>query len=363
LRPLGSLALLFLKLGTLAFGGPAAHIAMMREEVVVRRQWLADAEFLDLLAASNLIPGPSSTELAIHLGLRLGGWRGLVLAGVCFILPAALLVTAIASLYQRFHMLPQAEGILFGVKPVVVAIVLHALRSLAQASLRSLPSMVIAAAAFAMAAFGLNELAVLLVCGGAASLLKVRRPLSVIPLWGAGTASVVPVSLWGLFAIFLKVCATVFGSGYVLLAFLQSDLVQRLHWLSNKQLLDAVAVGQVTPGPVFTTATFIGYLLAGIPGAVIATIGIFLPGFLLVAVSGPLIPRLRASPPAAAFLDGVTAGSLSLIAWVLLLMGRTALIDPISIGIALVSFLALSRFSINPSYLVLAGALLGLFAG
>ena len=365
MRPFGPLALLFLKLGTLAFGGPAAHIAMMRQEVVERRQWLSDAEFLDLLGASNLIPGPSSTELAIHIGLRLCGWAGLMLAGVCFILPAAILVTFLAYLYQSFHALPQVEGIMFGVKPVVVAIILVALRALAQTSLRTLPSMAIAAVAFLMVALGMHELLVLLLCGGAAIAIKLSKTpqaalTSVIPLWGAVAAgSLIPVSLGGLFLIFLKVGATVFGSGYVLLAFLQSDLVQRLHWLTDKQLLDAVAVGQVTPGPVFTTATFIGYILGGIPGAVVATIGIFLPGFVLVAISGPLIPRLRASPLAGAFLDGVTAASIALIAWVLLTLGRAALVNPVAVGLALASFILLTRFKTNASWLVLGGGLVG----
>ncbi len=365
MRPFGPLAFLFLKLGTLAFGGPAAHIAMMRQEVVERRHWLSDAEFLDLLGVANLIPGPSSTELAIHIGLRLCGWAGLLLAGVCFILPAAVLVTFIAFLYQRFHALPQVEGIMFGVKPVVVAIILVALRALAQISLRTLPSLAIAAVALLMVALGMHELLVLLLCGGAAMAIKLSKTpkaalTSVIPPWGAGAAgSLIPVSLGGLFFIFLKIGATVFGSGYVLLAFLQSDLVQRLHWLTNKQLLDAVAVGQVTPGPVFTTATFIGYLLGGIPGALVATIGIFLPGFLLVAISGPLIPRLRASPLASGFLDGVTAASIALIAWVLLTLGRAALLNPFSAGIALASFILLTRFKTNASWLVLGGGAVG----
>jgi chromate transporter len=358
LPSLGSLAWLFLKLGTLAFGGPAAHIAMMRQEVVETRHWLTDAEFLDLLGAANLIPGPSSTELAIHIGYRLCGWRGLVLAGLCFICPAALLVGFIAWIYQTYGTMPQVASVMQGVKPVVVAIVLQALRGLAATSLRNLPMMAIAASAFLLSVFGMHPLLILLLSGAAALLLRTGTPsLSWIPFISGGAAA--SVSLLGVFGLFLKMGSVVFGSGYVLLAFLQSDLVDNLHWLTTKQLLDAVAIGQVTPGPVFTTATFIGFLLAGPQGAIAATIGIFLPGFILVALSGPLIPRIRKSPVAAAFLDGVNAASLALIAWVLVALGRASLTDPLTIGITVVSFVLLIRFRFNAALLILAAGILG----
>ncbi len=352
-----ALALLFLKLGTLAFGGPAAHIAMMRQEVVERRGWLTDAEFLDLLSASNLIPGPSSTELAIHIGYRLQGWRGLMLAGLCFIVPAALLVGLLGWVYQSYGALPQAISLMRGVTPVVVAIVLQAVRGLAASSLRSVPAMLIALGAFLLSAFGMHPVLVLLLSGATFVLLRTGGLAGWIPFLSGGAAST--VSLLGIFGVFLKMGSIVFGSGYVLLAFLQSDLVDRLHWLTTQQLLDAVAVGQVTPGPVFTTATFIGYLLAGWKGAVVATVGIFLPGFVLVAVSGPLVARVRKSAAAAAFLDGVNAASLALIAWVLVTLGRASLVDPVSVGVAVVSFVLLIRFRVNAAVLILGGGVLG----
>jgi chromate transporter len=363
----GSLALLFLKLGTLTFGGPAAHIAMMRQEVVERKKWLSEAEFLDLLGASNLIPGPSSTELAIHIGYKIFGRRGLLLAGLCFILPAAILVGLLAWIYQTYGALPQLASVMRGVKPVVVAIVLQALRGLAQSSLRTLAMMVIALFAFVLAAVGMHSLLILLLAGASVVMLRVSQPpvgavMSWLPFFGAsagGTAA--NFSLLTIFGVFLKIGAVVYGSGYVLLAFLQADLVDKRHWLTSQQLLDAVAVGQVTPGPVFTTATFIGYLLGGVKGALVATAGIFLPGFILVAISGPLIPRIRRSPVAAAFLDGVTVASIALIAWVLVVLGRAVLIDPISIGIAVASLALLIRFRVNAAWLIASGGLLGAF--
>jgi len=362
---LRDVALLFLKLGALGFGGPAAHIAMMRQEVVERRRWLSEAEFLDLLGAANLIPGPSSTELAIHIGFRQCGWPGLLLAGVCFILPAACMVTLIAWAYVRFHALPQVAGIMYGIKPVVVAIVLQALWSLCRASLKSWPLRALAMAATAMTAAGVHEIVTLLVCGALASAPRVRRPLlSLAPgVIAAGALAIgEPITLSRLFWVFAKIGSVVFGSGYVLLAFLQADFVERLHWLTSQQLLDAVAVGQVTPGPVFTTATFIGYLVAGVPGAAVATLAIFLPGFLLVALSGPLLPRIRRSVLASAFFDGVTAASIGLIAWVLYLLGKAALVDPLNVGIAIVAAALLFRYRANAVWLILAGGLLGALA-
>jgi chromate transporter len=360
---LRDVALLFLKLGTLGFGGPAAHIAMMRQEVVERRHWLTETEFLDLLGAANLIPGPSSTELAIHIGFRQCGWPGLLMAGACFILPAACMVTAIAWAYVRFHSLPQVAGLMYGIKPVVVAIVLQALCNLCRASLKTLPSQIAAVASVIMTSVGIQQIVTLLICGAALAAIRVPRSLSFwVPtaLLGSGLAISQPVTLNRLFWIFVKIGAIVFGSGYVLLAFLQADLVTRLHWLTATQLLDAVAVGQVTPGPVFTTATFIGFLVAGLPGAAVATLGIFLPGWILVAVSGPLLLRLRRSPMASAFLDGVTAASLGLIAWVLVLLTKAAVVDTLTVGIALLSVLSLFRYHLNTGWLVLAGGLLGL---
>lgn len=337
---------------------------MMRQEVVERRKWLRDADFLDLLGIANLIPGPSSTELALFIGHKLRGQRGLLVAGICFIFPAASLVLVLAWLYQTYGMLPAVAGILRGVKPVVVAIVLEALRGLAQTSLRSLSMTMVAAMAFILAAVGMHPLLILVLCGAIVVVTRLSQPpvrlaASLLPWLSASAPG--QVSLAGLFGVFLKLGGIVFGSGYVLLAFLQSDLVDNRHWLTSRQLLDAVAVGQVTPGPVFTTATFIGYLLGGVPGAVVATIGIFLPGFILTALGGIIVTRIRKSAVAGAFLDGVTVGSLALIAWVLVVLGRTTLTNPISLGIAVASFVLLVRFRANAALLVAGAGLLGAF--
>ena len=353
-RPsLGEVARYFLTLGTVAFGGPAAHIAMMEDQVVRRRGWLSREEFLDLLGAANLIPGPSSTELAIFIGFREAGWPGLIVAGVCFILPAFLIVTAFAWAYQRFGALPAMAGVLYGVKPVVIAVVIQALRNLGASALKTRWLAAVGAITVLAAAAGLTPLPVL-VLGGVLAALPRLTP--------TGRTTLLGLNLWPLFLVFLKVGALLFGSGYVLLAFLQADLVQHLGWLTERQLLDAIAVGQVTPGPVFTTATFIGYVLAGWPGAIVATVGIFLPSFVFVAVSGPLLPRVRRSPVAGAVLDGVTVASLALMAVVTFQLGRTALIDWLSVALLGVSLLLLLRFRVNSAWLVLGGAALGFLA-
>jgi chromate transporter len=329
-RPLAELAGLFLKLGTISFGGPAAHTALMEEEVVRRRKWLTAAEFLDLVGATNLIPGPNSTELAIHIGHRRAGWPGLIVAGACFILPAMLIVSVIAWAYVRFGTLPEASALLYGVKPVIIAIVVQALWNLGKSAMKT--KLLAAAGIIAATAcfFGVNELLVLFGCGFVLLAIRAadkKKPVAVggfAPFFAnlpgtstavaASVAVAAPFSLNLMFFFFLKVGAVLFGSGYVLLAFLRADLVERWHWLTESQLLDAIAVGQFTPGPVFTTATFIGYLLSGPTGALVATLGIFLPAFIFVALSAPLIPRLRASPLAGAFLDGVNVASLALMA-------------------------------------------------
>lgn len=384
---LGELAYLFLKLGTLAFGGPAAHIAMMEDEVVRRRQWLTREEFLDYLGATNVIPGPNSTELAIHIGLARRGWRGLLVAGVCFIVPAAVIVAALARAYVRYGRLPEVQGILYGIKPVVIAVVLQALWGLSRSAVKSRWLAALGFVAVASVALGANELVVL---GGAAAIalasvfIKRRstRPTTSVGasalsariatpiLKGGGvaigaagvTAVAIPFSLVTLFLVFLKIGAVLFGSGYVLLAFLRADLVQRLGWLTERQLLDAVAVGQVTPGPVFTTATFIGYLLGRGPGAIAATVGIFLPSFVFVAISGPLVPRIRRSPLASAALDGVNVASLALMAVVTVQLARAALVDPPAILLGITSAFLLLRFRINSAWLVMAGAAMGLLS-
>jgi len=348
---IGQLAWLFLRLGATAFGGPAAHIAMMEDEVVRRRQWLTHEELLDLIAACNLIPGPNSTELAIHIGHRKAGWPGLLVAGACFILPAALIVGAIAWAYVQWGALPEVGAVLYGVKPVIIAIVAQAIGRLGRTAVKSWALGAIAVVAIAATVAGVNELVVLLGAG----LLGASR------IAGARTAAVAPVvPLVKLFAVFAKIGAVLFGSGYVLLAFLRSDLVDRLHWLSESQLLDAVTVGQITPGPVFTTATFIGYLLGGGRGAVVATAGIFLPAFVFVAISGPLVPRIRKSRVAGAFLDGVVVASLALMAVVAVQLGHAAIIDPWTIAILVISMVVLQLTKLSSLVLIVGGAAVGL---
>ena len=398
--PLRELAALFLRLGVTAFGGPAAHIAMMRDEVVERRGWLSDKEFLDLVAATNLIPGPNSTELAIHLGYRRGGLAGLALAGVCFILPAALIVGCIAWGYARYGTTPQVGWLMYGIGPVVIAIVVQALVKLGQAALSRWVHAPVGAAALVAALAGVNELAVL-AAGGAIGLALAMRPsgpgssaavlawLTALPAalahllrvaaaaatqagatagaaaggLAVATGGAVPFTLSGLTLFFLKVGSVLFGSGYVLLAFLRADLVERWGWLTDQQLIDAITVGQVTPGPVFTTATFIGYLLGGWAGAALATAAIFAPGFFFVAVTQPLIPRLRASRALGGCLDGVVAASLGLMAAVTWQLTRAAVVDLPTVLIAATAAAALFRWRPNSTWLILGGAAAGWLLG
>lgn len=388
----GELARLFLRLGFTAFGGPAAHIALMKEEVVVRRRWLTEAEFLDLLGATNLIPGPNSTEMAIHIGFLRGRWIGLLLAGVCFILPAALIVCAFAWVYVRFGALPQVAGLLYAVKPVVVAVVVQAIWGLVKPAIKNQILGVLGAGALVLALLGVDELLLLFGAGALAGTVRWAtterksvggwggiRPLLVMLLVAgamvvlptllthnlpvatpnASRVQGVPFGLGPLFLFFLKVGAVLYGSGYVLLAFLRDGLVSRWHWLTEAQLLDAVAVGQVTPGPVFTTATFIGFVLGGPQGALLATLGIFLPSFVFVAVSGPLVPLIRRAPLAGAFLDGVNVAALALMIAVTWEIGRAALVDWITVALALVSAVLLVRFKVNSAWLILGAAVLG----
>ncbi|MGO9127615.1 MAG: chromate efflux transporter [Terriglobales bacterium] len=372
---LAELALVFLKLGTIAFGGPAAHIAMMQDEFVRKRQWITEADFLDRLGAANLIPGPSSTEVGIFIGHAKRGWAGLVVAGCCFIIPAAVMVALIAAAYVRYGSLPQVAGILYGIKAAVIAVILQALWTLAKTAARTSLLASVGVIAIVLSAIGVAPLIVIAIAGaasGAAFWFKRRKgaALLAIPLFGrlallSGATAVVaaPVSMLRLFLSFLKIGSVVFGSGYVLLAFLRAEFVNHLGWLTEKQLIDAVAVGQFTPGPVFTTATFIGYLVAGIPGAVVATVGIFLPGFVFVALSGRMLPKLRRSPLAGAILDGVVVGSLALMAVVAWQLGRAAIVDRITLAIMVVSAGLLLRFRINSAWIVGGAAVIGWMVG
>jgi chromate transporter len=369
---LGEVARLFLKLGIIGFGGPAAHIAMMRDEVVRRRRWVSDERFLDLLGMTNLVPGPNSTEMAIHLGYARAGWPGLVLGGSCFIVPAMLIVLALAWLYVRYGTAPAAISALYGVIPVILAIVAQAMWALARTAVKGPLLGALGLAALALSLAGFNELA-LLFGGGALVVLArlARRPrLDVAALaavvglpgiaLGQGMVAAAPVSLPTLALVFLKIGATLYGSGYVLLAFLRNDLVDRLGWLGDRQLLDAIAIGQVTPGPVFTTATFIGFVLAGWTGAVLATIAIFLPSFVFVALSHPLLPRLRSSHGTAAFLDGVNVAALGLMAAVTWQLARGAIADWFTVALVVVAGALLLRGGINSVWLIVGGAAAGI---
>jgi chromate transporter len=363
---LKELALVFLRLGVTAFGGPAAHIAMMEDEFVRRRAWLTRQQFLDLVGAASLIPGPSSTEVAIFIGHRRAGWRGLLIAGLCFILPAALIVTAAAWGYVRFGQLPSAGGVLYGIKAVVIAIVAQALVAFGRTALKSAWLVVLAVGAAVASALGAPPLVVLVAAGLAHCAGRLAAPpaagaalLGWSPAPGATAAAAGTTGLAKVFLVFLKAGAVVFGSGYVLLAFLRADLVEKAHWLTETQLVDAVVVGQFTPGPVFTTATFIGYVVAGFPGALVATVGIFLPSFALVGVSEPMIPRLRSSGVAAAFLDGVNVASLALMGVVGVQLGRAAIVDAQTAILAAASAAVLLRWRVNSAWLVLVGAVLG----
>jgi chromate transporter len=364
------LARLFLKLGTIAFGGPAVHIAMMHDEVVTRRRWMTNQQFLDLIGATNLIPGPNSTEMAIHVGFARARWRGLVVAGVCFILPAAAIVLVLAMVYVRYGSTPQGQALLYGIGPVVIAVVFQALIRLGRTAVKDVGLALVALAALALYLLGIGELVVLF--GGALLIVLIRNARrlfaashSWLPLALSGVpalAQVEPqraVDLGSLFLVFLKVGALLYGSGYVLLAFLRNDLVQGLGWLTERQLIDAVAVGQMTPGPVFTTATFIGYVLYGLTGAAVATVGIFLPSFVFVAAINPLVPRLRRSPWAGAALDGVNVAALGLMAGVTYQLGRRAIVDIPTALLAVGAAAALVRFRVNSAWIVLAGALIG----
>lgn len=368
---LAEVAMLFLKQGFTAFGGPVAHIAMMSEETVNRRKWLSGQAFLDLLGATNLIPGPNSTQMAMHLGYLRAGWSGLVVAGICFVMPATLIVLSLAYLYVRYGAMPQVEWLLYGVKPTVISIIVQALWNLGQKAVKGPLTAIVGIVGLSLYLVDVNIIA-LLFTGGLivmfiVNFLRFQRSslgVALVPLTGAGTLAqiVTPFSLPLLFFNFLKIGAVLYGSGYVLFAFLRADFVVDLGWLTDKQLIDAVSIGQVTPGPVFTTATFIGFILGGPPGALVATLGIFLPSFILVAISNPLISRLRNSLWLSSFLDGVNVVSLGLTGAVTWQLARASLVDPICILIALVSIFLLIRFKVNATWVIGGGATVGILS-
>ena len=351
-----------LKVGVLAFGGPAAHVALMRRELVERRRWIDEASFFRMFAACNLVPGPSSTELAIFLGYRLSGWPGLLLAGVLFVVPAMAIMLAIAWLYVRLGTAWPLQAVLAGVRPVVVGIVAWAIVDLGRRLLTGLSPGVLAAAVCVASLLGLNP--ILLLFGAGAAWLAVSLGRERLRGAGGRAAALLPglpiPKLLGLFLTFLKVGAVSFGTGYVLFAFLQAEFVEGLHWLSERQLVDAVAISQVTPGPVFTTATFLGYLFAGLPGAGLATLGIFLPAFVLVPFLDRLVRLVEARRWLRVLLDGVNVAALGLIAAVNVQLGLASLHDVWTLALAAVSVAVLLRFPLAAPALVAAGALLGL---
>ncbi|MGL6342126.1 MAG: chromate transporter [Waterburya sp.] len=371
---LKELASVFLKLGTVAFGGPVAHIAMMEEEVVKRRRWLSEEKLLDLLGVTNLIPGPNSTELAIHIGYERGGWRGLLIAGSCFILPAMIIVWLLAVFYARYQTVPEIAGLLYGIKPVICVIIAQALWKLGRKAAKDIPTTIAGIAVIIAFMAGVNEILLLFLAGLGVMIIKNFSRLqgmtgiSLLAVADIGTqvnnaAKNSSDQNWlGIFLFFLKVGSVLYGSGYVLLAFLQRDLVERSQWLTSQQLLDAVAIGQLTPGPVFTTATFIGYLLAGNLGAIAATIGIFLPAFAFVWLVNPWVDKLRQSIWLSGFLDGVNAASLGLMATVTYTLARTAINDWLSVILTLLGAIALFRFRINSAWLIIFGGIVGLIS-
>jgi chromate transporter len=363
--PLAEVAGLFFRLGCTAFGGPAVHIALIERECVQRRAWITRQQFLDLLGVANLIPGPTSTELAMHVGRQRAGWPGLVVAGLAFIVPGAIIVGVLAAIYQRAGDLPVARGVAEAVKPVVIVLVLQALIPLGRSAIRSVPMAMVAVAVALMAAVGIPEIRILLFAGvahmivGRAATVSAMTILLVAPAAVAAAATASAVSLGDLAAYFLRTGSLLFGSGYVLLPVLEGDLVQRLGWLTQDQLLDAIAAGQATPGPVFTTATFLGYLLGGPWAAVVATTAMFLPAFVFSALSSVVFDRLTHSRVAVAFLQGVNAAAVALIVVVLIRLATAAFTGPASIVIGLIAALAILYVRLNPSLVLVGAAVVG----
>ena len=378
-RRLWELVQVFGRIGLTGFGGPAVTIAMMEDEAVTRRHWLTHEHFLDLLGITNLIPGPNAAEMAIHLGYLRAGWLGLMLSGLCFIVPAALTTTLFAWLYVRFGSLPQAEPFLYGIKPVVLAVILAALWRLGRSALKSWPLLAVGIGVVVLAFLGVNEVLALFI-GGLAGMVWLRlcakqpsppappaspartRVSALVPgvaLTACPAVVAAGPTLWRLALFFLKTGAVLYGSGYVLIAFLEGGLVRDYGWLTQQQLLDAVAVGQFTPGPLLSTAAFIGYLLFGLPGAAISTAAVFAPSFLFVLATMRLVPHLRRSRWSAAFLDAVNASALALMVIVTVRLGRAGLVDWPAALIAALGAFATLRWKVNSTWVILGGGLAG----
>jgi chromate transporter len=360
---LKEVAKLFLKLGTIAFGGPAAHIAMMQQEVVVKKKWMSEQHFLDLIGATNLIPGPNSTEMAIHIGREKAGLKGLFVAGFCFIIPAVIITGFFAWLYKQYGQLPELHAFIYGIKPAIIAIILSAVYPLAKKALKTAALWIIGVATLALCFSGINEILLMFGAGLIALLFAAvrnnKKLHSLAPLMifqGTGVLSAMNIKL---FLTFLKIGSILYGSGYVLFAFLDSELVAK-GLLSRQQLIDAIAVGQFTPGPVFSSVTFIGYQVNGAWGAVVSTVGVFLPSFLFVWLLNPLVPKMRKSDLFASFLDAVNVASVSIIIFACYQMGRESIADWRTIIIAAISLLVTFVFrKVNSVFIVIGGAGLG----
>jgi chromate transporter len=383
LNRLTEIAQIFLKLGIIGFGGPVAHIAMIEDEIVKRRQWLTQEHFLDLLGATNLIPGPNSTEMAIHIGYIYAGWLGLIIAGICFILPAVLITGFLAWIYVSYGTLPQISPLLYGIKPVVLAIIINAVWGLGKKAVKTRKLLIIAIAVGLITEFTkINEIVSLLM-GGILGMIWLRSSnqtnliilgltaetflqTTVISTATNNINNHVSVSLWKLGLFFLKIGSVLFGGGYLLIAFLQRELVEEYGWLTQQQLLDSIAIGQFTPGPVLSTATFIGYIIAGFPGAIVATVGIFLPSFLFVAMLNSFMDTLRKSSWTRPFLDAVNVSAVALMTLTTIQVGIATLISPktdsidfLSLGIAVISAILVMRYHINAAYLIVGGGIIG----
>ncbi|MCX6313605.1 MAG: chromate efflux transporter [Sphingobacteriales bacterium] len=367
-KPLKEVAKLFFKLGVTAFGGPAAHIAMMQDEVVNKRKWMSEQHFLDLIGATNLIPGPNSTEMAIHIGHERAGWKGLIVAGLCFILPAVFITGFFAWLYKQYGQLPQIQPFVYGIKPAIIAVILAAIFPLAKKSLKSIELVVIGFIALTLSLSGFNEIYVMFGAGIILLLYTAIKSKYISPkinglfpfsLLQISSTSFASATNFNLFLIFLKIGAILYGSGYVLFAFLDTELVQT-GMLTRQQLIDAIAVGQFTPGPFFTSVTFVGYQINGWTGAAVSTIGIFLPSFIFVALLNPLVKKMRNSKHFSSFLDAVNVASIAIIIAVCYEMGKDSISDWRTILIAVTSIALIFGFKkINSALVVLGGSLLG----
>ena len=369
-RNLKEVVLLFLKLGFTAFGGPAAHLAITHNEVVKRREWLNDEQFLDLVGATNLIPGPNAVELTIHLSFLRAGWPGFFLGGLSYIVPSVLIVMGLAWSYQEYGAIPQVAWVLIAVKPVVIAIIIKALWFLGKQAITVPLTGIAAVSVLLLNLLGFDTLVLLFSAGIIVMLIKNFKKFkmsppnfkSFLPFTLPSAVSLIPqaFNLSTLFLTFLKIGSVLYGGGYVLLAFLRSDFVVRLGWLTEKQLIDAVAIGQVTPGPLFTTATFIGYILAGVPGAILSTVGIFIPSFFFVAISNRFIPKMRQSIWFSEFLNGINAASLGLMAAVTIQLAKAVLVDATSIILTVFSLALVAFTRINTIWVILAAVVFGI---